>query len=100
VLVGVLSVVPVIPELQVRLIDTVFQRVPVPKQRFRVVVVLIDDDSLQKYGRWPWSRELLARLIDNLNPASCRNHWIGHPPFRAAVAHGRSRTTETGSRFR
>src|SRR5215813_14603092 len=66
VLVGLLSVVPVIRELQVRLIDTLFQWVPVPKQRFRVVVVLIDDDSLQKYGRWPWSRELLARLIDNL----------------------------------
>jgi signal transduction histidine kinase len=67
VLVGVLSGVPVIRELQVRLTDTLFQWAPVPKQRSHVVVVLIDDESLQKYGRWPWSRVLLARLIDNLS---------------------------------
>jgi signal transduction histidine kinase/CHASE2 domain-containing sensor protein len=67
VLVGLISVVPVIRELQVRLTDTLFQLVPPPKQRSPVVVILIDDESLQKYGRWPWSRELLARLVNNLS---------------------------------
>jgi CHASE2 domain-containing sensor protein len=69
VLAGVLSAVPVIRELQVRLTDTLFQLAPVPKQRSNVVLVLIDDESLQKYGRWPWSRELLARLNDGLSGA-------------------------------
>ena len=69
VLVGVLSVVPVIRELQVRLTDTLFQLAPPPKQRSPVLVALIDDESLQKYGRWPWSRELLARLVNNLSQA-------------------------------
>lgn len=69
VLAGVLSAVPVIRELQVRLTDTFFQLAPVPRQRSNVVLVLIDDESLQKYGRWPWSRELLARLNDGLSGA-------------------------------
>ncbi len=31
-----------------------------------VVVVAIDDDSLQKIGRWPWSRQTHAELLDRL----------------------------------
>ena len=55
---ALLSVVPVIRELQVRLIDTLFQWVPLPKQRFRVVVVLIEDDSLQKL----WAMAMVSRV--------------------------------------
>jgi signal transduction histidine kinase/CHASE2 domain-containing sensor protein len=69
VIVGVLSGVPVIRELQVRVTDTLFQLAPAPKDRSRVVLVLIDDESLQKYGRWPWSRDLLVRLTTNLSQA-------------------------------
>lgn len=29
----------------------------------RVALVLIDDASLAQYGRWPWSRHLLAQLV-------------------------------------
>lgn len=32
----------------------------------RVVVVAIDDDSLQRLGRWPWSRQRHANLLDRL----------------------------------
>lgn len=32
----------------------------------RVVIVDIDDKSLQAEGRWPWSREKLARMQSNL----------------------------------
>ncbi len=38
----------------------------------RVVVVEIDDKSLQKHGRWPWPRDLIVELIDKslkLHPA-------------------------------
>ncbi len=32
----------------------------------RVVIVDIDDKSLQTEGRWPWPREKLSRIPDNL----------------------------------
>ena len=32
----------------------------------QVVVVDIDDDSQQEFGRWPWPRDLTARLIETL----------------------------------
>ena len=34
-----------------------------------VVVVAIDDDSLEQLGRWPWSRPLMARLVQHLSAA-------------------------------
>jgi signal transduction histidine kinase len=71
-LAGLASAVPVIRELQVRLTDTLFQLAPVPKNRSQIALVLVDDESLQKYGRWPWSRSLLARLNDHLSTAGAR----------------------------
>ena len=32
----------------------------------RIVIVDIDDDSLQQFGRWPWSRDKLARLTTEI----------------------------------
>lgn len=32
----------------------------------RIVIVDIDDPSLQQLGQWPWSRDKLARLTDEL----------------------------------
>lgn len=32
----------------------------------RIVIVDIDDRSLQQWGQWPWSRDKLARLTDEL----------------------------------
>ncbi len=61
-----LSVVPVIRELQLRLSDTYFQVAP-PSTPATALLVLIDDESLRRYGRWPWSREVLAKLIRNLS---------------------------------
>lgn len=34
-----------------------------------IVIAAIDEKSLQKLGRWPWQREVLARLVDRLNSA-------------------------------
>src|SRR5205085_9532411 len=56
----------IVREWQLRLSDTFFSVAPPPRQRSRVVVVSIDDQSLQQYGRWPWRRELLAQLTKNL----------------------------------
>ena len=32
----------------------------------RIVIVDIDDSSLHRLGQWPWSRDKLARLVDEL----------------------------------
>ncbi|HEY1416593.1 MAG TPA: CHASE2 domain-containing protein, partial [Myxococcaceae bacterium] len=32
-----------------------------------VVVAAIDEHSVQRYGRWPWSRELLARAVTRIH---------------------------------
>ncbi|MFZ4403279.1 MAG: CHASE2 domain-containing protein [Pseudobdellovibrionaceae bacterium] len=31
-----------------------------------VAMIAVDDDSLREVGRWPWSRELMAQLTQNL----------------------------------
>ncbi len=38
-------------------------RIPVDDN---IVIVAIDDNSLQKLGRWPWSRAVHARFLDQL----------------------------------
>jgi signal transduction histidine kinase len=72
VLVLALSAIPGIRDAQVRLSDSYFRLAPAPGHGSPVVVVLIDDDSLQKFGRWPWSRSLLARLTNNLSRAGAQ----------------------------
>ena len=37
------------------------------REERRVVVVDIDEKSVQALGPWPWSRQTLARLVDGLN---------------------------------
>ena len=37
----------------------------------QVVVVAIDENSIARYGRWPWSRVTLARLVDSLGKSGC-----------------------------
>lgn len=37
-----------------------------------VVILAIDDDSLQALGRWPWSRRRHAELLDRLTDAGAR----------------------------
>ncbi|MFW5969133.1 MAG: CHASE2 domain-containing protein [Halofilum sp. (in: g-proteobacteria)] len=32
----------------------------------RVVIVAIDESSLDELGRWPWSRDVMARMVDQL----------------------------------
>jgi signal transduction histidine kinase len=69
VLVVGLSSFPVIRDWQLRFTDTFFRLSPAPAEKSQVVLVTIDDESLQRYGRWPWSRTLLAQLTNNLAKA-------------------------------
>lgn len=45
------------------------QRMRQKKPVSPVVVVAIDDQSIQKLGRWPWPRAFMAELIDVLSEA-------------------------------
>ncbi|HMD83303.1 MAG TPA: CHASE2 domain-containing protein [Terriglobia bacterium] len=61
--VGLLSLTYPVEELSRRLGDFYFRiRGALPSSP-TVVLVLIDDASLSKYGRWPWPRALLARMV-------------------------------------
>lgn len=61
-----LSLLSPIREAEIRLGDTYFRLARSPRDHSPVVLVLIDDRSLQAYGRWPWSRTLLAHMTDRL----------------------------------
>jgi signal transduction histidine kinase/CHASE2 domain-containing sensor protein len=62
-LVAALSMTYPVEELSRRLGDIYFRLSrPLPTSS-SVAIVLIDDLSLSRYGRWPWPRSLLARLV-------------------------------------
>jgi len=64
----VLNEVEHTPLLSVR--ETVFDQYQRQMPRVRasepVIVVGIDSQSLVKYGQWPWSRDLLAQLVNKI----------------------------------
>jgi CHASE2 domain-containing sensor protein len=45
----------------------------------RIAVIAIDDQSIANLGRWPWSRDIHAQLIDQLGAAKVRT--IVHTAF-------------------
>ncbi|CAH2031622.1 CHASE2 domain-containing protein [Trichlorobacter ammonificans] len=57
---------PALQQLDYRMKDARFRvRGPVQPDK-DVVVVAIDHASIKEMGRWPWSREVTGRLIENL----------------------------------
>jgi adenylate cyclase len=56
--------------LETETLDLRFQLRPAHSPTVPVVVVEIDDQSIAEIGRWPWSRQLLARLLDHIVAAS------------------------------
>ncbi|HEV2424013.1 MAG TPA: CHASE2 domain-containing protein [Terriglobia bacterium] len=62
-LTGLAGVTYPVEELSRRASDLYFRlRAPAPASA-EVALVGIDDQSLARYGRWPWSRSLLAKLV-------------------------------------
>ncbi|MCC7483533.1 MAG: CHASE2 domain-containing protein, partial [Burkholderiales bacterium] len=45
----------------------------------RIAVIAIDDQSIANIGRWPWPRDVHARMIDKLAGANAK--IIGHTAF-------------------
>lgn len=62
-LVGLLSLTYPVEELSRRAGDLYFRLRESAPSSGQVALVLIDDGSLSRYGRWPWSRSLIARLV-------------------------------------
>jgi len=61
--VGVLSLSYPVEELSRRAGDLYFRLRENQGTSPDVALVLIDDDSLERYGRWPWKRSLLAKVV-------------------------------------
>ena len=65
-----LSNVEIIKYFDNKIIDFYFQiRGKIPTTN-NIVIVDIDEKSLQKYGRWPWDRDKIAKLITNITNAN------------------------------
>jgi CHASE2 domain-containing sensor protein/serine phosphatase RsbU (regulator of sigma subunit) len=67
-----LALLPEVPGLQlVRLaaFDTYQNLAPRERRSAPVVIVAIDEESLERYGQWPWPRTWLARLVARIGEA-------------------------------
>jgi len=66
---GFFGLTPIQTYLREKTLDTFFQwRGPIdPGQD--VIIIAVDEASLDKYGAWPWSRCLHAKLLEKINTA-------------------------------
>jgi adenylate cyclase len=55
--------------LELKLYDTFLQKFHTSIQTDSVVIVDIDDQSLETYGQWPWPRYRVGRMLENINNA-------------------------------
>src|SRR3989338_829086 len=55
--------------LELKLLDTKFQTRKPQQPDPRIVIISIDDESIKKFGRWPWDRRILAQALKNLKEA-------------------------------
>ena len=58
--------------LRLRLFDLFQQAKPRIVDRYPVTIVEIDEDSIAAHGQWPWSRGLLADLVDKIGGSGAR----------------------------
>jgi adenylate cyclase len=56
-------------QLQLAVFDMMQRLQPRDADDLPVRVVDIDDDSLARFGQWPWPRDLVAQLVDKLRQA-------------------------------
>jgi adenylate cyclase len=62
----------VVQSLEGQLLDVRFQLRPAGPPSAAIVLVPIDDRSLREIGRWPWSRALIAQIVQRLAEAGAR----------------------------
>jgi CHASE2 domain-containing sensor protein/signal transduction histidine kinase len=59
------------PSLSAASLNTLFRLRGLLKPPEDLVIVAIDDRSLQRFGRWPWPRSLMAEAIEKLTETRC-----------------------------
>lgn len=64
--------VELIDSLELKFYDIRMGLIAQPETQSDIVLVTIDDDSLDKLGRWPWPRSLLAQGLDKINQGAPR----------------------------
>lgn len=59
--------IPLIPSLEI-VAEDIRTRIFLPNAKNeRIIIVDIDEKSLNQYGQWPWSRSLMGKMITNLS---------------------------------
>src|SRR5258707_10410909 len=53
-------------EMRLQIFDLFQQLVPRNYVDAPVRIIDVNEESLSKYGQWPWPRSMIARLVDNL----------------------------------
>ncbi len=83
-----LSAEPTIERVAARALDGRLIRRGVTAPGPEVVIVAIDDASLDTLGRWPWSRAIMAQLVDRITEAGAA--VIGFDLIQSEPAEGDS----------
>lgn len=76
-----------LPALRLWAFDAYQAALPRQRASAPAVIIAIDDQSLSRVGQWPWSRDVLARLIDRIKarqPAAIGINIIFPEPDRAS----------------
>lgn len=60
---------PPFEALEAKLLDLRFKVRGTVKPPDSIVIAAIDERSIEKLGRWPWDRSVLARIVDRLSQA-------------------------------
>jgi len=58
-----------VERLELMIFDLRFRAMGITKPPDNIVIAAIDEKSIEKLGRWPWSRNNIARLITKLTEA-------------------------------
>jgi serine/threonine-protein kinase len=63
---------PLVDSLELKYYDILMKLRGDTQSETEIVMVDIDDDSIEKLGRWPWPRSLIAQGIDKINSGNPR----------------------------
>lgn len=80
---------PFLRFLELRFYDAVLRENPVDKPSADIVIVDIDERSLQEFGQWPWPRHRVARLFREINaqgPSAVGVDLLFAEPDRTSLA--------------
>ena len=75
--------------LELKLYDVMMSLRSEPQSSSSIVIVDIDNDSIEKLGRWPWPRALLAKGVNKINEGNPRvvglNIMLSEPEVSAGL---------------